>query len=373
MVSFTPSAERLALTDSAARMLRERYADHQQQHFEAARWREFAALGWLAACVDEQHGGVALAWSTASALCEALAPAVAPEPLAAQLALVGHVLNQARPGAARDDALEAWLAGEHLLALAHGEDDSPPWLSEQVQTRCTRDADGYVLNGHKRQVLDAALASQLLVTARDTSGALAVFVLARDMPGLTLSLRDSIDGRSHADVRLTAVRVDTAMRLEFARDTVEVLAQSAWLHALLQSAEALGLLAAMLRASHEYLVQRQQFGQALIEFQALQHRLVDMLLTLSRLESLLEVARCQCDAHGPVAAAPYIAAVKAACGEEGRALARQAVQLHGAIGVTAELALAAQMRRLMALEMLGGSTAQHADYWMSTLDNAAHV
>jgi alkylation response protein AidB-like acyl-CoA dehydrogenase len=65
-----------------------------------------------------------------------------------------------------------------------------------------------------------------------------------------------------------------------------------------------------------------------------------------------------------VAAAPYIAAAKAACGEEGRALGRQAVQLHGAIGLTAELALGRQLRRLMALELLGGTSAQHADYWL---------
>jgi alkylation response protein AidB-like acyl-CoA dehydrogenase len=97
--------------------------------------------------------------------------------------------------------------------------------------------------------------------------------------------------------------------------------------------------------------------------QVLQHRLVDMLLTLTRLESLLDVARSRCDELGPGQAAPFIAATKAACGEEGRALARQAVQLHGAIGLTAELALGRQLRRLTALDRLGGTSAEHACYW----------
>lgn len=361
--SYAPSEERLALADSAARLARERYETNQARPFEATLWRDFAELGWLAAPLQEANGGLALPWSTVSAVVETLAPAVPAEPLSAQWAEVAYVLDAARPAARRDQALAAWRAGERLLALAHAEHYATPWHTATLDTRCRRVADGHVINGHKTRVLDAGIAHSLLVSATDDDGQKALFIIDASRPGLRLTARDSIDGRAHRDVTLEDVRVDADARLGFARDVASVLADSAWLHALLLSAEAVGVLRAMLKCSHEYLVQRRQFGRPLIEMQVLQHRLVDMLLTLTRLESLLDVARSRCDELGPGQAAPFIAATKAACGDEGRALARQAVQLHGAIGLTAELALGRQLRRLTALDRLGGTSAEHACYW----------
>ena len=363
VLSFTPSQERLALADSAARVLRERYPLNEERQFDATRWREFAELGWLAGGVSERNGGLALPWSTVSVVAETLAPAAALEPFASQVSLVGHVLDAAAPCALRDAALAAWLRGEEIITLAHHEGEAAPWSDAAGDTGFRRDGDGYLLRGRIPLVLDGALARRHLVCAWDGQGELALFVVERGSAGLRCEPRTGIDGRAHQALALDDVRVARAARLEFVDGAVEVLNASAWLHALMLSAEAVGLLTAMLRASHEYLVQREQFARPLIEFQVLQHRLVDMLLTLTRLESLLDMARCKCDELGPIAAAPYIAAAKAACGEEGRALARQAVQLHGAIGLTAELALGRQLRRLMALELMGGTSAEHMAWW----------
>ncbi len=357
--SYTPSDERLALADSAARMLRERYAGHEASTFEHARWREFAELGWLAAPFSEANGGLGLPWSTVSAVLESLAPAAPAEPLATQWAEVGWVLDAAAPNALRDVQLAAWLAGERMLALAHGEDAAAP-------CRCTRVGEREVLSGRKTLVLDGGLAATLLVSAHDDEGRLAMFMVDADHAGVSVIARDSIDGRAHCDVVLDGVALAADARLAFSRDLTEVLADGQWLHAMLLAAESVGLLRAIVQSTHEYLVRRTQFGRPLIEMQVLQHRLVDMLLTLTRLESLLDVARCRSDELGPRGAAPFIAAAKAACGDEGRAMARQAVQLHGAIGLTAELALGRQLRRLMALEMLAGTSAEHRRHWCAT-------
>lgn len=363
MSMLAPSEERLALVESAARFMRERYGVHDAQTFDASRWREFAALGWLAAPLREADGGLGLSWSTASAVVETLAPAVPGEPLSAQWAQIAFVLDQARPGAARDALLSTWGAGAGLVALAHAEHHGAPWTTAALETRCTRAGEHYLINGGKAWVLDAGRAQTLLLSAAMEDGQAALFMVDAQHGGLRFIAQDSIDGRAHRELVLTNVCVDAAARLEFSRDVAEVLAAGAWLHALLLSAETVGLLRAMLKSTHEYLVARHQFGRPLIEMQVLQHRLVDMLLTLTRLESLLDVARLRCDATGPAAAAPFIAALKAACGEEGRALARHTVQLHGAIGVTAELALGAQLRRLLALDRLGGTSAEHARFF----------
>lgn len=371
MVSFALAPEATALADSAARVVRERYADQGERRFDAARWREFAELGWLAAAIGEPHGGLGLPWSTLSVLAERLAPAVAVEPLATQVALGGYLLDQAQSSAVRDAALARWLGGECLVALVHERDGEAPWQSAALATRFVRDGDDCVLHGQCALLVDGELAHLLLVSASDAAGEVALFVVDGDARGLERRARPAIDGRTHQQVVLDGVRVAPAARLVFTEGAAPALAASAWLHALLSGAEGVGLLAALLHDTHHYLVQREQFGRPLIEFQVLQHRLVDMLLTLTRLESLLAIARCKCDELGPGAAAPYIAALKAALGEEGRALARAAVQLHGAIGVTAELAVGRQVRRLMSLEMLAGSTAQHAACWGAARESVA--
>ncbi|MGE3849553.1 MAG: acyl-CoA dehydrogenase family protein [Gammaproteobacteria bacterium] len=357
------SEERAALDESVRRWCDERLADLAAPRFDAARWREMAGLGWLAAVLDEAAGGLGLSPSHASVIAEGLAPAASLEPFATQVALGGWVLARARPGAARDALLAAWLAGEALVALADGDPGTPPWTPRPA-FRVRRVDGDLLLDGESPLVLDGMLATHCLLAVADERDANALYVLPAT--ALMREARETIDGRGHARVRCEGVTAPAGARFEFEAGTDAVLAEAAWLHALCASAESVGLLRAMLRASVVYLGQREQFGRALIEFQVLQHRLVDMTLTLTRLESLLEVARFKADELGLVAAAPWIAAAKAATGEEGRAVARAAVQLHGAIGLTAELALGRQLRRLTALELLAGTTAQHEAHWRVT-------
>lgn len=362
-LSFIPSAERLALTESAARVLRERFQANVEPGFSAARWQEFAELGWFAAALSEANGGLGLPLSSWSVVAETLAPAAALEPFSTQVAQVGYLLDNATASPLRDELLSAWIAATGFIVLADDEGEAVPWDRTTLVTRCRIQGHTYRLNGRKALVLDAGHADTYLVSAMMEDGQLALFVIAADSAGLHTIDRRSIDARPHLELLLEDVAVPATAQLIFPRAASLVLTASTWLHSCMLAAEALGLLRAMLQSTHTYLLTREQFGRALIEFQVLQHRLVDMALTLTRLESLLDIARLKCDECGPLSAAPYIAAAKAAIGGEGRVLARQAVQLHGAIGLTAELALGAQLRRLLALEILGGTTAMHEDYW----------
>ncbi|MBX9606206.1 MAG: acyl-CoA/acyl-ACP dehydrogenase [Gammaproteobacteria bacterium] len=363
MSRLHPSEERAALEESVRRWCEDRATVAAEPRFVAERWREIAGFGWLAAVLEESAGGLGLSPSHASVIAEALAPAASQEPFAAQLALGGWVLARARGGVARDALLETWLAGESLVALADGDPAAPPWTSRPAFWG-RRVGGDLLLDGEAPLALDGMLASHCLLVVADEREAKALYVLPA--AALERVAREALDGRAHASIRCAGLAAPDDARLEFEAGTDAVLAEAAWLHALCAAAESVGLLRAMLRASVVYLGQREQFGRALIEFQVLQHRLVDMTLTLTRLESLLEVARFKVDELGLLAASPWIAAAKAATGEEGRAVARAAVQLHGAIGLTAELALGRQLRRLTALELLAGTTAQHEAHWRAT-------
>jgi alkylation response protein AidB-like acyl-CoA dehydrogenase len=352
--------ETQALADSARKVLADLHSDQMPQQAVARHWPLFAELGWLGACLPEAVGGSGLPLSAWSVLAETLAPALMTEPLLSQLALTGYVLSRADADDARDALLTRWLAGETRPALVSA---TPAVLQSEGGRnpfRCEGVGSESVLHGQQPGVADVAGCDALLIPAHDAAGP-ALFLLSAESPGVRLVDHAAIDGRVHWDVELRAAPWQA--RLNYRGTPTEALTEAGWLHALLLASESLGLMRELTRRTQHYLLQREQFGRKLIEFQALQHRLVDMLLQVTRVEGLLEVARLQVDVAGLAAAAPFIAAAKAGAGEEGRRLGREAVQLHGAIGVTDELMIGQMLKRLVSNELLGGTTAMHADYW----------
>lgn len=353
------SPERTALADSAQRLLRDRYADltgNAPSELSPAQWREFAELGWLGTAISEAHGGLGLGCALASVLVESLAPAAMIEPLTSQLALVGQVLNRARPGRARDAALAAWMNGDRLLALVHddGLHGTPGDAPDGI--RHTDTADGAVLHGCQRGVIDGALADQLLVVAVCADAPWVTRLFLVDRAAVMVRERRAFDGRHFADIAIEQLAVPPSTRIEFDADIGAALDEASNFHALLLAADSAGLARALCDMTRAYLGQREQFGRKLAEFQVLQHRLVDMNLALTRLESLLELARFKVDELGLTGADAYIAAAKAAAGINGRHIAHEAMQLHGAIGLTEELLVGRYVRRLTANELLGGTT-----------------
>lgn len=352
--------ETQALADSARKVLSDLYPDQNTQETPVGHWPLFAELGWLGACLPEAVGGSGMPLSAWSVLAETLAPSLMVEPLLSQLALSGHLLSRADGDAVCDSLLRRWVAGEIRPALVFNGPDAVASERGARSLRCERSGDELSLHGICPGVADVAGCDTLLVVAEE-AGESGLFLLPAQAAGVRLHAHAAIDGRIHWDVELAAARPDA--RLEFRGALSDALVESAALHALLLASESLGLMRDLLRRTQQYLLQRQQFGRALIELQALQHRLVDMLLRITRVEGLLEVARLQVDIAGLAAAGPFIAAAKASAGEEGRRLGREAVQLHGAIGVTDELIIGRMLKRLVSNELIGGTTAAHAAEW----------
>lgn len=353
-MEYTTSAESEALVESAQRLVRERY-DYAAQRARAfdlpgidrVRWREFADLGWLGTSISETSGGLGLPYAVLAALATALGPAAMREPFFSQIACGGHVLDRAAPGTLRDAVLAQWLAGETLLALAL-EDQSHPVRYEPT-------AEGFRLHGAKHTVVDGACADYLIVSAQPADAApRALFLVPAAAAGIERRAQLACDGRVLADLRLEAVTVSSAARLEC--DVEQVLHEAAVLYALLLAAESLGIMQALVPMTTAYLAERRQFGRPLLEFQVLQHRLADMHIACVRAESAHLLARFKCDEHGLTAARAEVALAKALVGQCGRAVGQQAVQLHGGIGMTEDLVVGHHLKRLVANELLGGST-----------------
>ena len=226
----------------------------------------------------------------------------------------------------------------------------PPGRSAGATATCCKEA--------KKVVLGGAMADTLLVSARLGEDKVGIFVLPKETLGLTLRPYRMLDGGRAADLDLTDVAVPSSALLgghEDAGPAVEAVLARA-IAAL--SADAVGAIGAMVKATVDYAKTRVQFGQPIANFQALQHRMVRMRISEEEARAAALFATLSLDGPADMRARAVCGA-KAKIGRCARVVHQEAIQLHGAIGTTNELALGGYAKRLIVYETLFGSTREH--------------
>ncbi len=260
------------------------------------------------------------------------------------------------------------------MAWAHAEPSSR-YCRHDVQATATYDGTGYLLNGHKSAVVGAPFATHFVVSARtsgarrDTSG-ISLFWVPRNAPGMTLREYPTIDGNRAAEVLFDQARIPASHLIGTegkALALIEPLSDAA-LAAL--SAEANGAMARMLSDTIDYARQRKQFGVAIGSFQVLQHRMADMAMQLEQSVALTQVAAMQASAPSQQRALAACAA-KTQAGQAGRFIGQAAVQIHGGMGVTEELAVGHYFKRVTAIDLQFGSAEHHLGRYADLLYPAA--
>lgn len=287
---------------------------------------------------------------------EELGRGLVAEPYLVNVVICGGFLRRA-DDAVRQQYLAALMAGESQWAFAFAEHEGRYNLSD-LTVSAVADGNSYVLQGDKVAVLNGHIADQLLVTARvsggrrDASG-LGLFLVDASSDGISRRSYPLVDGSKGANIRFDGVTAK-AVALEALPLVESVIAEAI----VAMGAEALGAMDALLSATVEYTKTREQFGQPLSKFQALQHRMADMYLQCEGLRSLLYYAAiAQCEQREDAIKAA--AGLKVKLGEAGRFVAQQAVQLHGGIGMTDELSVGHYFKRLLLLNTLFGDSDHH--------------
>jgi len=213
-------------------------------------------------------------------------------------------------------------------------------------------------------VRPGAGADGFIVSAHGAQGLALVWVPA-DAAGLSLHSRPLADGSQAAEVELANVRVPAQNLLAEGPAAVAALTRGYDETLVLTSAELLALVRSMLAMTLEYLRSRVQFGKPIGSFQALQHRAADLLIQQELTASVLAQALALLDDPKTSATARSAMAsrVKARASDAGLQVAREAVQLHGAIGVTDEYDLGLYLQRALVLSAwLGNGTQQRRRY-----------
>jgi len=369
---FGFSAEQQLLGETVQRFLTQEYG------FEVRRkilrspegwsreiWAKLAEMGLLGLQVPEENGGMAPATVETLLTMTAMGRALVVEPYLPSAILGTALVRELGSAAQREALLPAMAAGERIAVPAQGEEGARYDL-HRVATTAARGGTGWVLRGHKSVVLHAPAADLLLVTARtsgqvdDTRG-ISVFAVPRDASGVRLVPYPTLDGQRAAEVVLSDVAVPGDALLGPEGGAHPALSAAFDLGIAALCAEAVGVLQATLDATVDYTKTRRQFGVPLAKFQALQHRMVDMLIHLEQARSMSYLASMRAGASDPRERRRAVSAAKVVVGQACRFVGQQAVQLHGGMGVTDELAVSHGFRRLTAIELSLGDTEHHLE------------
>lgn len=324
--------------------------------WQPAVWQEMAALGLFGLGVDESHGGLGGGAVDLMLATQALGGALVVEPWLATV-LSARALGTLGTPEQRARWLPPLVGGERLMAWAHM-DQGARTPASPVQSRAQRVPGGWRLDGHKVLVRHGDAAQELLVSARTVSGAVGLFVVPADSAGLVRRPYRTHDDLPAADVRLHGVVVGEDAWLGATDDASEAVAAVERLGMVIATAEAVGLMRELLSLTLEHLRTRQQFGAPLASFQVLQHCAVNMAVAVEQTESMALLAALSLDEEVDDLA-QSLSQAKVQCNTALRLVAQQAVQLHGAIGLTEESRIGLLFRRATVLETEFGSTAHH--------------
>jgi alkylation response protein AidB-like acyl-CoA dehydrogenase len=368
-MNFEFSDEQRQLHDTVNRYLTEQYTFEKFRAINASpagwdktAWAGLADLGVLALNVPAAQGGLGFGPLETLSVMGACGRSLLLEPFLSSAVIATAVLR-AFDDAPAAELLTRMASGEAIAVLAHYEPDSR-FETRWVTARAQKSGDHYLLDGHKAVVLHAGAADTLLISARtagepsDAHG-VSLFRVPRDSKGLALDVYPTIDGQRAADVYLKGVQVPAGSRLgaEGAALTAIDAALDIGLAAL--CAEAVGVMQALVDATVAYVQSRQQFGTPIGRFQALQHRIADMLIHLEQARSMSYLAALRCTDENVTERRRALSAAKALVGQSCRFVGQQAVQLHGGMGMTDELIVSHWFKRLTAAELMFGDSDTH--------------
>ncbi len=324
-------------------------------------WKAIATeLGLTCAPFAEEHGGMGGGALENMIMMEEFGKVIAIEPWLQTVVIGGGALKHAG-GALAEATIPAIISGDAIIAFAYAEPQGRYNLAD-IGTTAKADGAGYVLNGHKGVVYAAPWATHLLVTARTGGnrrdrGGVELFLIEANRPGITRRDYPTVDGFMASEVYFENVAIPGEALLTGGIDLIERVVDEA---TMAVCAEASGIARTMVGQTVEYTKQRKQFGQPIGKFQVLQHRMSDMFVEAEQVSSMALMGTLKLDDE----AAARKAAVSMAKAKVGRSLkfvGQNAIQTHGGIGITMELAIGHYFKRGTMIEGQFGSIDHHLD------------
>jgi alkylation response protein AidB-like acyl-CoA dehydrogenase len=381
-MDFSFTEEQTLLRDTVASYLADHYDfDTRRAAIKSAAgwrpevWKAFAEeLGILGAAFPEEMGGLGGGPIDNMVVMEEFGRALVVEPYLQTVVIGGSFLKHANPPGA-EELIGKIIAGDAIIAFAYAEPQGRYNLANLV-TVARKDGAGWVINGHKAVVVAAPWASHLIVTARTGGGqrdrdGVSVFLVDKNAPGVVTRDYPTVDGRRASEVFFENVRVGPEALIGPEGAALPLVEQVVDEAIAATCAEACGVLRKLHENTLEYTKQRKQFGQPIAAFQVLQHRMVDMFINVEQAVSMTYMAHIKLsEPAGERAKA--LSAAKVQIGRACRFVGQNAIQLHGGMGMTDEMAVGHYFKRATIIEGEFGSVDHHLKrYETLSLDTPA--
>lgn len=367
-MDFDLTDDQRLLKDSVDRLIADRYQFEQRKRYarepdgwSRELWAQYAELGLLGLPFAEAHGGFGGGPVETMIVMEAFGRGLILEPYLATVILGGGLIRRAGSTQQQAALLPQIANGSLKLAFAHVERNSRYSLAD-VAVTAKRNGAGWTLDGDKSVVLHGDCAGKILVTARTGGGrydrnGIGLFLVDADTKGVTRRGYAMQDGSRAAEVSFAGARAEDVLGdpgggLPAAEHVVDEAIAAL-------CAEAVGIMAVMHETTVEYMKTRKQFGRAIGEFQVLQHRAVDMFVSLEQARSMAMYATVMADAKDAAERRRAISAAKVQIGGSGKHIGQEAVQLHGGIAMTMEYKIGHYFKRMTMIDMLFGNADQH--------------
>lgn len=318
-------------------------------------WRAFGEMGLAGVIIPEAYGGSGLGAVEAGVVAEAIGRHLTPSPFLSTGLLAARALIEGGSDTQKSDWLPRFAAGDVIAALAI--DEGAKHRPERIQTRAARAGNGWRISGSKALVVDGHVADILVVAALTDDG-IGLFLVDPTVDGVTTERTIMVDAHNAARIDLVDVEVDG--------DALLGAADGALLEQVLNwgrgavAAEMSGAAQGAFDQTLAYLRDRTQFGRAIGEFQALQHRAAHLYSEIEITRAVLIKALQALDA-GADDADLLISVAKARAIKSGELAVQEAVQMHGGVGMTDEFDVGLYMKRVRVASELFGDAGFHTE------------
>jgi pimeloyl-CoA dehydrogenase small subunit len=371
-MNFDFSDEQRLLKDSIERLLAKRYGFEARRSYIAAEggfspdiWQEFADLGLLALPFSEEEGGIGGGAEEIMIAMQAMGRVLTVEPFLSAVVIAASILRNGANTRQRADLVPQIADGTLRLAFAHCEKAAGYRLAH-VDTIARTQGTGFVLDGHKTLVLHGGSAQKFIVSARlagevEDEAGIGLFLVEASLPGITRHDYSTQDGMRAAEITLSGVILEADALLGNNHDALPVIKQAVDEAIAALTAEAVGAMEAALEITVEYLKTRKQFGRAIGDFQALQHRASEMVVELEQARSMAMYATMMSRNLDASERARTVSAAKIQISKSAKAIGQACVQLHGGVGMTMEYQIGHYFKRLTMIEKAFGDTDWHLD------------
>ena len=366
-MTLTLSEEQAFLKDTAKKFAQEKTPtthfreirdNENPECFDRKIWQEMAAQGWSGILVPEEYGGSNFGLAGIGVVLEELGRTLTPSPLFATSVVCATILNKAGNDSQKKEFLTKIASGEVTMAFAL--EEGPRHKPFSINLEAKKDGKNFILNGKKNFVIDGGFADYIIVVARtsEKEDHLSLFILAKDVKGLNIVPTTMVDHKNAANIEFKEVIISEANLLGAKNDAKEIIEETLDISRAALSAEMLGGALEAFDITLNYLKEREQFGEKIGSFQALQHRAALMFTDLELCKSCVIEALTAYD-EGSNDLQRIVSLAKSKIGETFFNVSNEGVQMHGGVGVTDEYDIGLYMKRARVAEQTFGNSEYH--------------